>query len=556
MPASASALFLVLILNSCLHAVWSDLPCSSCPHENTCCVVKRQLQNKMINGTSLSTSGTVLRMKTTEVVGCIPGTDGICCLDDEQTGCGHGYICDTTTTMNGKTTQAVCISTTSEDLFLHVTPRYNLLSSLSNPTRSLSTLYGLIVNNSSALNRLVYFSSHGDITLQESSNFQKIQIVVIVIHGADNNADDYFYSGAVAAHIQPYYKQENVLIIAPWFKGTNTSSTYLPSKQKHLAWKPLTWDDTIDTNGIWRYGALDTVANISSLEALDQLLRSFIMTTPNQPTTTAAAHFSSLHRIVVVGHSSGGQFLQRWALLSTVCSKFNYIPPSSGSGTNTTLSLRVIVSNPSSYCYLDPRRWTDDDAYIIPIDQGRCPNYNRWPFGLDESDNNSTIKSIRYKEEAIRRAGGVRQLIQRYANVERDIIYLSGGQDRCNISSSATNIKWNTIDNLTDPQRRNQRNRQQYYCNSHGLETTCSDMLQGNYRLQRTVRFYRSLQLLYPTKQKQENQRMIHRLVIVKGVGHDHSLMFQSEEGIRSIFSVADVDHVVEKESELHKLIA
>jgi hypothetical protein len=32
--------------------------------------------------------------------------------------------------------------------------------------------------------------------------------------------------------------------------------------------------------------------------------------------------------------------------------------------------------------------------------------------------------------------------------------------------------------------------------------------------------------------------------------------MFQSEEGIRSIFSVADVDHVVEKESELHKLIA
>jgi hypothetical protein len=48
---------------------------------------------------------------------------------------------------------------------------------------------------------------------------------------------------------------------------------------------------------------------------------------------------------------------------------------------------------------------------------------------------------------------------------------------------------------------------------------------------------------------------MIHRLVIVKGVGHDHSLMFQSEEGIRSIFSVADVDHLVQ-ESELHQLIA
>jgi hypothetical protein len=316
------------------------------------------------------------------------------------------------------------------------------------------------------------------------------------------------------------------------------------------------WDDTTDTNGIWRYGALDTVANISSFEALDQLLRSFIMTKPNQPTTTAAAHFSSLQRIVVVGHSSGGQFLQRWALLSTVCSMVNYIPPLSGRGTNTTLSLRVIVSNPSSYCYLDPRRWTDDDAYIIPIDQRRCPNYNRWPFGLDESDNNSTIISIRYKEEAIRRAGGVHQLIQRYANVERDIIYLSGGQDRCNISSSATNINWNIIDSLTDHQRRNrQRHRQQNYCNSHGLEATCSDVLQGKYRLQRTVRFYRSLQLLYPTKQKQDNQRMIHRLVIVKGVGHDHSLMFQSEEGIRSIFSVADVDHLVQ-ESELHQLIA
>lgn len=524
MSASTSFL-LLLMLNSYFFAVWSDLPCSSCPHGSTCCVAKSKTD-------AFLPMKTILSMKTTEVLGCIPGTDGVCCVDDGQTGCGHGYICDTTV-INDKTIQPVCISTTSDDLYLHVTPRYNILSSLSNSTRSLSTLYGLIVNNSSALPRLAYFSSHGDVSVQGSSTFHNVQIVVIVIHGADNNADDYLYSGAVAAHIQPYYKQENVLIIAPWFKGSNKS--YNP---EHLAWIPLMWDDAIDPNGIWRYGALDTVANVSSFEALDQLLRSFVMTKPNQQTATAAAHFPSLQRIVVVGHSSGGQFVQRWALLSTVCSMSNYIPPSSDGDANAAVTLRVIVSNPSSYCYLDPRRWADDGSYIIPIDQKRCPNYNRWPFGLDESDNNSTIMTISYKEDAIRRAGGIRQLIQRYASVERDIVYLSGGQDRCNISSSLpTSIKWNTVNR-----------RRQYYCNSHGLEATCSDVLQGNHRLERTVRFYRSLQLLYPTKHKSQ---LIHRLVIAKGVGHDHSLMFQSEEGIQSIFSVSHIDPLVEEKSEL-----
>jgi hypothetical protein len=86
----------------------------------------------------------------------------------------------------------------------------------------------------------------------------------------------------------------------------------------------------------------------------------------------------------------------------------------------------------------------------------------------------------------------------------RAVVYLVGGLDRCNISDFTENG----------------------WCQSHGLETTCMDMLQG---LQRWQRHHLYLSML-------RRLRVPYYSGIVAGVGHDHSLMFHSSVGSQAIF--------------------
>lgn len=480
--------------------------CPSCPMGNTCCIIEPSATSKYSYASSKV------------MVGCIPGSDGVCCLDDAQTGCANGYVCNQT--VNAKT----CTSFHSQDPFLHTTFRYNLVSSLSIPENTLSNLHGLVLN--STKHRLAYYSSHGDVTNNSNSVFSNIEIVVIAIHGADNNADDYFYSVAVSAHLQPYYDQDKVLVVAPWFANQSRNITLVLPNAK---WVPLVWDDTTDKNGIWRYGAVDTITDASSFYALDELIRCF--TSPKkQMTNTTNIRFPSLRRIVVVGHSSGGQYVQRWALLSSVCSDLNH-RRSSVSNRYRAVTLRVIISNPSSFCYLDKRRWVHGQFKIPTLVTKSCPYYNQWPFGLDVDNHANRNNRIYYKDDAIRNAGGTQKIIERYIGSNRDIIYLAGGQDQCNVSSFYDgNATSTSLENWQELQP---------WCNSNGLETTCSDEIQGNQRLERCLHFYYSLQLLqeYTINRNTKQRKIIHHLAVAEGVGHDHNLMFQSKEGIQSIFA-------------------
>jgi len=69
--------------------------------------------------------------------------------------------------------------------------------------------------------------------------------------------------------------------------------------------------------------------SMSSFSAMDRLVEYIL------------AHDIS-NRITIIGHYSGGQFVQRWSLLSQTATK-----------------VRSIVANPSSYAYLSPERWYD-----------------------------------------------------------------------------------------------------------------------------------------------------------------------------------------------------
>ena len=418
-----------------------------CPDGNTCC--------RFPNGSS----------------GCIASDMGgynatCCCIDGTETtvtGCGVGYECRTSDDRGG-----YCVATNASPLadpLVYLLPRYQLCQSdeIRNvhglPVRQASTsLSPPSQLNHSSTSKLAYYSSHGPIeSISASLSFD---MVFIFIHGALRNADDYFCAAKKLAEIQTSY--DNVLVVSPRFLGDSDQARFDDSSF-------LYWEDK--GSGPWRYGA-DSISteSISSFHAFDTLV------------DTILQKFPSVELFSIAGHSSGGQFVQRWSLLTSYWD---------------TDRMRSIVANPSSYAYLTSLRFIDGRWQEIQgaIKEG-CPHYNQWEWGLDPGGE----LEVPYRKAAFTNAS---YLIERFN--DRSVTYLSGSVDRCNVS---------------DPNG---------WCHSHGLETNCVDELQGSNRLERAARYMAMLRLVGIGPEN-------HVRYIVNGVGHDHTLMFQSEVGIAAVF--------------------
>ena len=108
--------------------------------------------------------------------------NGTCCIDDGVTGCGVGYICGSSADGDDSCIASAQIS----DPLVQILPRYRLC----HPKQvTLENIHGFPVDDS--VNKLAYYSSHGNII---STDIHDVDFIWIVIHGADRNADDYFCS--------------------------------------------------------------------------------------------------------------------------------------------------------------------------------------------------------------------------------------------------------------------------------------------------------------------------------------------------------------------------
>jgi pimeloyl-ACP methyl ester carboxylesterase len=398
-----------------------------CPDGNTCC--------RMLDGSS----------------GCIAsdlGEYAATCCEDGVTGCGVGYSC--------RLAEGDCVESKSSSFFdplVQILPRYRLCTSNVN----MQKMWGLQVDMYS---QLAYFSSHGPIENVES----KVDMVVLVMHGAGRNADDYFCSMSAAVNLQNAYS--NVMVVAPRFfaeSDMRDSSSF------------MFWEDLSD--GPWRYGA-DSLGptRISSYTALDKLVES------------VREKFPRLGRMVMAGHSSGGQMVQRWALLTST-----WFPG----------QMKAVVANPSSYVYLSPLRFFHGGWTLPPTKY--CPKYDQWEWGLEPGGS----LDVTYKEQQLTNAS---LAIERYGS--RRVDYLIGGLDQCDVPTPG-------------------------WCKSHGLETTCMDELQGSNRLERNTHYMGSLRRIGIWEH--------HTQRVVEGVGHDHALMFQSTEGLKAVFDIHDDENSVFK---------
>jgi pimeloyl-ACP methyl ester carboxylesterase len=205
---------------------------------------------------------------------------------------------------------------------------------------------------------------------------------VIVIHGRLRNAGTYFQS-ALAALEASGDERSRTLLIAPQFlaevdtRGRAMSPTV-------LRWGLDAWQSGEDAAA---------PAPVSSFEALDSLLARL----------SDPALFPALRSIVLVGHSAGGQVVQRYAIL--------------GRGEDSLrqrgVHLRYVVANSSSYAYFDASR-PDREGHFATFPAASCPKFNTWRYGMNDLPRYAAGNTPASAE-------------QRY--VQRDVVYLLGTDD-------------------------------------------------------------------------------------------------------------------------------
>lgn len=196
----------------------------------------------------------------------------------------------------------------------------------------------------------------------------RITRALIMVHGAGRNADHYFETAMSAAFLANAL--DNTIVIAPRFaQGHDT-----------VAANEILWPSR---EGNWRAGGtIPSNPSLSSFAAVDEIVRRL----------ANKKDFPNLTKVVIAGHSAGGQFTTRYEMANRI------------DGT-LPVAMSYVVANPSSYAWpsalrplpignANPATARDEalgtngekvntDFTYGAFDASKVPGYNRWPAGLD-----------------------------------------------------------------------------------------------------------------------------------------------------------------------------
>ncbi len=249
---------------------------------------------------------------------------------------------------------------------------------------------------------------------------ENIERAVIVVHGVLRNADEYF------PHMMDAVKyadvESNTLVIAPQFLLEEDVAEF------ELADEVIFWGG--ETGEGWKKGddSLSTedhprTVAVSSFEVVDRMVEQ----------VTLKGIFPKLKDVIVIGHSAGGQYVNRYAAGTQIG---DFLPEG--------IHLRFIVANPSTYVYFNGERRLPGATSEFAVPENADPDYNDYKYGLENLN-------------AYTAAVGVATIRADYP--KKDVAYLLGGED----------IK-----------------------EAH-LEQTANAMLQGQHRLERGQVYYHYL---------------------------------------------------------------
>jgi hypothetical protein len=216
----------------------------------------------------------------------------------------------------------------------------------------------------------------------------EIEQAVIVVHGLNRDADVYHANMLDAVRSAEAsggaVKLARTLVIAPQFLTERDAEHHqLPAGT--AVWTP---------NG-WKGGepAVAPESHPSSFAALDALLGRL----------SDRERFPALRRLVIAGHSAGGQVVHRYAVVGAA-------------NASPRIELRFIVANPSSYLYVTAERPTDDGRGFAPYDRARCQRFDDYRYGLRGAPDYVTRRPV----ETILRAYAARHVVYLLGTADDD----------------------------------------------------------------------------------------------------------------------------------------
>ncbi|MFJ4344335.1 alpha/beta fold hydrolase [Pseudomonas sp. NPDC089401] len=281
-----------------------------------------------------------------------------------------------------------------------------------------------------------------------------VQRAVVLLHGVRRNAEDYFDSGKQLLE-HAGLSASDTLLLTPHF--------LTPRDRRSGDDMPLWAKDK------WMQGteSQDGRVGIAGFTVLDDLLAYL----------GDRQHFPQLEEIVLIGHSAGGQLMQRYALLGE------------GDKGLSGIRVRYVISSPSSYLYIDDNRL--QDGAFKPVVAGRCPGYNQYRYGLEQAP-----------DYFVRQGLDAQQLFRRYAT--RDVTYMVGALDN-------------------NPE-------------SRVMDRSCGAALQGVTRVARQLNYLRYEAFLA----RQWQVPVQHRQFVARTVGHDEARLFATKSVARHLFHSSD----------------
>ncbi len=217
---------------------------------------------------------------------------------------------------------------------------------------------------------------------------------LIVVHGSSRDADNNFRTALAAALLAGAL--EDTILISPRFASADGRGC-----KDLLASDEISWSCSGDS---WRSGGTASSNELlNSFDFTDEILRKL----------ARKDVFPNLKKIVLAGHSAGGQYVTRYEMANLAHDTLG-------------VPLTYVVANSSSYAYLDATRPLPDDSGFGPFRDGRnCTTYDKWPYGLK----NRTGYASKLSDDKLKEQLAARPVT--YLMGELDIFPLGGFDSSC-----------------------------------------------------------------------------------------------------------------------------
>ena len=228
-----------------------------------------------------------------------------------------------------------------------------------------------------------------------------------------------------------------------------------------------------------------------------------------------AAYFPALRQITLFGFSAGAQTLVRYAAFPQLGAAAALPPPP---GAQRRVKINFVVSDPSTYLYLDNTRPFTNGSYGFGVPDGpswlsprwsewlptwneSCANYNVWRYGFDRLE--GYYDHYRAGNKAVRES-----ILANFPLLDMTYLVATNDYQNCRLGREKNSLA----------------------CNDNELATYCQAMLQGENRLDRAVKWHAYLRHLYG--------REVHSMRYVEGVDHDPLGCIASSVGKCVIFGL------------------